>query len=165
MPGSDLYLHRNTCSLTALALSPSVIFRFILFSVKIISTWLLEISKMVNTHSLQQKYKPHFEFPRNSVPRLHKVDYRNWHYGSRGRGARLTYVPLKTPNWAYSGLENKQTASLEIFTIVFLLLKCLYFACIFICWKFRCTKYTQIVQVDRSGLPSWQTLPMERGCR
>ena len=35
-PGSDLYLDRNICSLTALALSPSVLFRFILFSVKVI---------------------------------------------------------------------------------------------------------------------------------
>ena len=36
MLGSDFYLDRNTCSLTALALSPSVLFHFILFSVKII---------------------------------------------------------------------------------------------------------------------------------
>ena len=38
MPDSDLYLHRNTCSLTALALSPSALLPFILFSEKIIST-------------------------------------------------------------------------------------------------------------------------------
>ena len=36
MLGSDFYLDKNTCSLTALALSPSVLFRFILFSMKII---------------------------------------------------------------------------------------------------------------------------------
>ena len=38
--GSDLYFNRNTCSLNALALSPSVLFHFILFSVKKkSSTW------------------------------------------------------------------------------------------------------------------------------
>ena len=40
MPCSDLHLDRNTCSLTALALSPSVLFHVILLLVKIISTWL-----------------------------------------------------------------------------------------------------------------------------
>ena len=34
MAGSDLYFNRNTCSLTALALSPSLLFHSILFSVK-----------------------------------------------------------------------------------------------------------------------------------
>ena len=42
MPDSDLYLHSNTCSLTALALSPSALFPSVLFSEKIISTQLLE---------------------------------------------------------------------------------------------------------------------------
>ena len=36
MLGSGLYLNRNTCSCTTLALSPSVLFCFIFFSVKII---------------------------------------------------------------------------------------------------------------------------------
>ena len=40
MPGSDFYLDKNTCSLTALALSLSDLFHFILFPMKIISTWL-----------------------------------------------------------------------------------------------------------------------------
>ena len=37
---------------------------------------------MVNAHILRHKYKPHFELPKNSVPGLHKVQYRNWHDGS-----------------------------------------------------------------------------------
>ena len=37
---------------------------------------------MANACALQQKYKPHFELPENSVPRRHKAQYRNWHYGS-----------------------------------------------------------------------------------
>ena len=50
VPGSDLYLDRNTCSLAALALSTSVPFHFIPFSVKLTFTWLPK--KMVDTHTL-----------------------------------------------------------------------------------------------------------------
>ena len=81
MPGSDLYLDRNTCSLTALALSPSVLFHFILFSVKIIRKIISTQAsrKMVNAHTLQQKYKPSIELPENSLSRLYKAQYRNQH--------------------------------------------------------------------------------------
>ena len=63
--------------------------------------------KTANTHTLQQKCKPHFELPENSVPRLHKVQYRNQHYGSER--SQDIYVPQKTQNWAHSWLENKWT--------------------------------------------------------
>jgi len=49
MPGSDLYFDRNTCSLTALAFSPSILFAFIFFSVNIFHH---SFQKMVTTHSL-----------------------------------------------------------------------------------------------------------------
>ena len=60
---------------------------------------------MATARTLQQKYKPHFELPENSVLRLHKAQYRNRHYSREV--ARLTHVSLKTQNQAYSGLENK----------------------------------------------------------
>ena len=80
MPSSDFYLDRNISSLTALAPSLSVLFCVIMFSVKIISV--LASRKMANACILQYKYKPCFELPENSVLRLHKVQYRNLHYGS-----------------------------------------------------------------------------------
>ena len=49
-------------------------------SLKIISTQLPE--KMANAQTLQWKYKPHLALPKNSVPRLHKVQHRNRHYGN-----------------------------------------------------------------------------------
>ena len=63
--------------------------------------------------------------------------------------ARLTHAPLKTQDWAYSGLENKQTAKYvyKIFMTIFSPLLC----CIFVRWKFWRTKYTQIVRVNRSA--------------
>ena len=60
--------------------------------------------KIVDTDTLQQKYKPHFELPKNSVLRLQKAEYRSWHNGSE----RLWDVPPKTQNWAYIfQTENK----------------------------------------------------------
>ena len=77
-----------------------------LFSVKIISTRLLE--KTVNTHTLQWKYKCHakFELSKNSMLRQHKAQYRNRHYSSK-RLWDLHNMQPKTHNGAYSGLENK----------------------------------------------------------
>ena len=60
---------------------------------------------MANSPILQQKYKAHFDLPKNSALRLHKAQYRNRHYGST-----LTHAPPKKQNWAYTALENKQTA-------------------------------------------------------
>ena len=38
--------------------------------------------KMANACTLQWKNRPCFDLPKNSVPRLDKAQYRNWHYGS-----------------------------------------------------------------------------------
>ena len=61
--------------------------------------------------------------------------------------AKLTQVPPKTQNWAYSRWkkqEQKKHVQKYLWSYVFLI--------IFTCWKSRCTKYTQIIQVNRSGL-------------
>ena len=75
MLGSDFYLDKNTCSLTALALSPSVLFlfHFVLSqnNLKIISTQLFR--KMAHACTLWRKYEPCFELPEKSVLRLHKA--------------------------------------------------------------------------------------------
>ena len=56
---------------------------------------------------------------------------------------RQTHVPSKTQNAAYSGLENKpQKMSRNIYDCIHL--------SVFICWKFKCTKYAQTVWVNRS---------------
>ena len=60
---------------------------------------------MVNICTLQWKYKPCLELPENSVPRLRKPQYRNWHKGSE-RSWDL-HVSEENQTWAYSGLENK----------------------------------------------------------
>ena len=93
---------------------------------------------MANACTSQQKHKLHFVLPKNSVPRLHKVQYRNWHISER---LRALHMCQQKPRTAYSGLENKQTAKDVKKYLHFL---------IFICWKFRCTKYTQIAQVNGS---------------
>jgi len=54
-----------------------------LFSVKII--WNICFNSFHENgyvHTLQQKYKPCFELPENSVLRRHKVQYRNQHHDS-----------------------------------------------------------------------------------
>ena len=78
----------------------SFVFHLILFSVKTICKFQYGFQKKkVNAGTLQRKYKPRFEWPENSVLRLHKSH-------ARGRKTYI-YVPLKKQNWAYSGLENK----------------------------------------------------------
>ena len=59
----------------------------------------------------------------------------------------VRHGPPKTQNWAYSGLENKWTAKLEQKYLWSYSGGNLW---IFIVWKFRCTKYAQVVQVNRS---------------
>ena len=116
MPGSVVYLDRNSCSLGTLAPSPSVLFFFILFSMKIIWKYFQHgLNKMANACTLHWKYKPRFELPKNSVPRLHKVQYRYWHYGSKSH--EITHAPPKPQNWTYSRLENKLQICLEVFMI------------------------------------------------
>ena len=55
----------------------SFLFCFMLFSVKIVSTQLPEKWKMLIQSVFAGKHRPHFELPENSVPRLHKAQYRN----------------------------------------------------------------------------------------
>ena len=117
--------------------------------------------KMTNAHILQQKYRPWFELPDNSVPRIHKVQYRNQPY--RIETVRHMHAPPKPQNWAYSRLKNKWTAEtyLEIFMILFapppppppFFVVCfvLFFVYFFVCWNSRHTKYAQIVRVNRSA--------------
>ena len=61
--------------------------------------------KMAYNHTLQQKYKPHFQLPKNLVLRQHKLQNKSRHHSSE----RLqdSHMPPKTQNWVYSGLENK----------------------------------------------------------
>ena len=74
---------------------------------------------MENTHTLQWKYQPCFELPENSVSRLHKAQWRNWHYGS----VRLwvLHVPLKTQNWKTNELQNmsRNTYEHRVFSLNF----------------------------------------------
>ena len=66
------------------------------------------------------------------------------------RGHKTYTCATENPNWAYSRLENKMNhkTRLEIFMILsFLFLT-------FICWKFWCTKYAQIIVVNRSVVTS-----------
>ena len=65
----------------------SIFIFFLLLSAKnnlilIISTH-LPSPKMANAWTLQHIYKLHFEVPENSAMRLHKAQYRNWHYDSK----------------------------------------------------------------------------------
>ena len=65
----------------------------------------------------------------------------------------VRHGPPKTQNWAYSGLENKWTAKLEQKYLWSYSGGNLW---IFIVWKFRCTKYAQIVWVNRSVHTTWR---------
>ena len=111
---------------------------------------------MENTHTLQWKYQPCFELPENSVSRLHKAQWRNWHYGS----VRLwvLHVPLKTQNWKANELQNmsRNTYEHRVFSLNFLFFFppffSFFFLLIFVCWKFMCTKYSQIIQVNTSAV-------------
>ena len=51
---------------------------------------------MVNACTLQWKYKPCFELPENSVLRLHKVQYRNLHYGNERSDLHLSHRKPRT---------------------------------------------------------------------
>ena len=101
--------------------------------------------KMANSHTLQQKYKPPFDLPKNSVLRLHKAQYRNRH-----DGGTLTHAPPKKQNGAYCTLENKQTAKHVQKYLRWLVFS--FLGGIFLCRKFRCPKYARIVRVNKSAL-------------
>ena len=85
---------------------------------KIISTQASR--KMVNARTLQQKYKPSIELPENSLPRLHKAQYRNQ------RRTSETLWDLYTHHWKLTTghiLDWKTNlpakAHSEIFMIIF----------------------------------------------
>ena len=139
MPGSDLYLHRNTCTLTALVLSPSVLFQFIFFlSENHLKTILTRLPQKLQTLVLCSG---------NTSLTLKWLGIQYWDYTKRNTETdsgserlRLTQVLLKTQNRADSGQENKlQNGSRNIYDhspppppppI-------------FVCWKFKHPKYTQ----------------------
>ena len=104
---------------------------------------------MANACTSQQKDKLHFEVAKNSAPRPHKVQYRNWHYISERLRDLHTSGANKTPELGifWTGKQTNCKTCQEIFTIIFIYIF-IYF--IFICWKFRRTKYTQIAQVSGS---------------
>ena len=74
--------------------------------------------------------------------RLHKAQYRHRHYGSE-RSWDLRMPSKPRTGHILNGKTNKPQKCLEIFMIVFLNF-------IFIRWKCRSTKYTQIIWVNRS---------------
>ena len=146
MPGSDLYLHRNTCTLTALVLSPSVLFQFIFFlSENHLKTILTRLPQKLQTLVLCSG---------NTSLTFKWLGIQYWDYTKRNTETdsgserlRLTQVLLKTQNRADSGQENKlQNGSRNIydhsppppphFPI-------------FVCWKFKHPKYTQMLWVNR----------------
>ena len=76
MPGSDLYLERNTSSFLCC---------FGTFSISSFTLHFVCSENYFNSFqknggmiiSCSKKYMPHFELPQNSVPRQHKAQYRN----------------------------------------------------------------------------------------
>ena len=105
---------------------------------------------MVNTCTLQWKYKPCFESPENSVPRLRKPRYRNRHNGSE-RSRDLHTCQRKPRPGRILDWKTNCTTRLEMFMIAF-------FKIVFACLKVRRPKYTQIIRVTRSAAfsSSWE---------
>jgi len=75
--------------------------------------------KMVNAHTLWQKYKPHFELPKNSVLRLHKAQYKH-----HTMAARHMHAPPENPELGILQTGNQMNCKtgLEVFMIMFFLL-------------------------------------------
>ena len=105
---------------------------------------------MTNACTLLQKYKPRFELPKNWVPRLPKAQYRNWHYGSEKLWDLHTCLPKNRTgdilDWKTNQPQNRSTIIYDNFVVVV-------FSHIFVCSKFRHTKYTQIIWVNGSDCP------------
>ena len=81
----------------------------------------------VNAHPLQRKYRPQEFSAETTQSAIQKPTRRQQEV------ARITQVPPKPQNWAYSVSRNIYD----------------HFFFSFRCWKFRCTKYAQVVQVNR----------------
>ena len=72
---------------------------------------------MANICPLQQKYKPRFELPENLVPRLHKVQYRNWHYSSKRAWKTYTYA---TKNQVLGIFQTRKQTNHKIGLAIFM---------------------------------------------
>ena len=97
IPGSDLYLHVDTCSLTAVALPPSVFFFFFLFHFVLGGNKFNMASKTtttVNACTLLCKYKPRLELPEFSAEAIESAmqKMKLWQWVV----PRLRHVPQKT---------------------------------------------------------------------
>ena len=79
-------------------------FPFIFFFWKLFQHRFQKNGKYLN---FAAEYEPRFELPENSVPVLHKAQHRNT---LRQQDLHVIFMPPKTQNWAYPGLENKGTA-------------------------------------------------------
>ena len=119
-------------------LVPSLLWHFLhhFFSILFCSQWKkkkfnMASTKIANTHTLQWKYKPHFKLPKNSVPRLCKAQYRNWHYGSeRSQDLHMCQWKPRTrhiPDWK----TNEPHVQKYLWSL---------FRMCFHGWKFRHTK-------------------------
>ena len=105
-------------------------------------------------YTLQQKYKPCFELPKNLAPTLHKRSAIQKPMLEQCNVVRLTHVAPKTlneaiPDWKTNKPQNMSRNIYDhIFSLNF---------CTFVSWRFRCTKYAQIVQVNWFANP-WPLL-------
>ena len=121
MLDSDLYLSRNPCFLTALALSPSLLFRFIFFSVKII--WKQFLHKF-------QKNGEHSFCSRNTSLALNCLWIQSWDYTMHNTETNTMAVRSRE-TWTctaqnpeqgifQTGKQTNHKTGLEIFMIFFL---------------------------------------------
>ena len=76
MLGSDFHLGRNTCSLAAWPLLHQFFSSPFVFSEINLITTSRRTAHLYFAAEIQA-----YKLPENSVPRLHKAQYRNWHYG------------------------------------------------------------------------------------
>ena len=76
---------------------------------------------MANARTLQQKYKPQFEAPRNSVPRLHKVQYRNQQYfNERSQDLHMCHQKPRTGHILDWKTNESQNMSTNIYDYIFI---------------------------------------------
>ena len=137
MPGSDLYLDRNTFSLTALALSQSVLSHFIRMSALFSEKWWMLVLCSRNTSLVL------------NCPRIQCRDYMKCNAETNTMAAshktqNVETCATKNPDLSifWNGKQRNCKTCLEIFMIRFIL--------IFVWGKFKHTKYAQIVWVNRS---------------
>ena len=97
---------------------------------------------MVNAHTLQQKYKS-WEFSAETTQSARpKPTVQQWEVMTLTCATKIPELGI-----FWTGRQTNCKTCLETFMIVFFSSN----HCIFVCWKFRCTKYTQIVWANMSG--------------